>query len=307
MSDELADEQPAKEQRTDQPRMCPPECMTEMTAPNLRFALCKQWSAGCNFGDKYTPNPPSIHLILTNCCRCHFAHSNEELTAWEAQRLEQMAQFTAQEAIRPCPAKVMESRCSEASKRNSRNFVLCKFIMGGNACKYGESCSYAHSEAERAAWTQERDHRIRYGAPQQQQQPPAQQSFWGSQGHQGMPQPPVAGGGGGVWGQHQGMPPQYTAQAAQPTYGRMEPTYGRMAPQAMAPYRQPSPAQYSAPQYGASPPTHYLPAPVAYDASRDGHAPPPPAVVTGTANALACVRAHIADLPTTRIRCARSG
>ena len=34
---------------------------------------------------------------------------------------------------------------------------------------------------------------------------------------------------------------------------------------------------------------------------------PLPAVLTGTADALACVRAHIADLPTTRIRCARSG
>ena len=35
--------------------------------------------------------------------------------------------------------------------------------------------------------------------------------------------------------------------------------------------------------------------------------PLPSAVLTGTADALACVRAHIADLPTTRIRCARSG
>ena len=33
---------------------------------------------------------------------------------------------------------------------------------------------------------------------------------------------------------------------------------------------------------------------------------PPPALLKGTADALACVRTHIADSPTTRIRCARS-
>jgi len=78
-------------------------------------------------------------------------------TAYQQQAVYQQQAFQPQQqqssgVIRPCPQKTMQSRLE-----SGKTFFMCKTIREGGDCRYGDSCGYAHSEAEKSAWTVQRD------------------------------------------------------------------------------------------------------------------------------------------------------
>ena len=51
--------------------------------------------------------------------------------------------------VRACPMSAMQSRM----RNPTRNFVMCKMFEAEGSCRFGEKCSFAHSEAEITAWS----------------------------------------------------------------------------------------------------------------------------------------------------------
>ena len=87
-------------------------------------ALCKNIRKGCTYGNK-----------------CKFAHSQVELDEWNQ---------TGQPEQHPHSGHV-RSIHNERSRPRNGVLKLCKFIQQG--CRKGDSCTYAHSQAELDMWT----------------------------------------------------------------------------------------------------------------------------------------------------------
>jgi len=128
--------------------------------------------------------------------------------------------------IRKCPERSMQSRMINPSRKS---FFICKDIQAGTTCSHGDRCNFAHSEAEQAAWTAERDRRV-----QEEQGALAQinQGGFGMQGY-GMAPPMAAGyhyppAEAGQYAAYAAMAqqPQYAAAPGYNTYGAAAGAYG---------------------------------------------------------------------------------